>query len=75
MPSQEYYQIELTHWDRCRLLAAGHALRMESGFYQGVTHEEARLIVENIIGFCPDGEPAGPSIEDCFAWLGLAEVL
>lgn len=70
--AEEPERIELDGLQSMRLLSAGQALQMPTGFY-GVTHKQARAIIAELIGFCPEGKPEGSSMEDVLAWCGLTE--
>lgn len=65
-------RIELNQLQCLKLLSAGQALQVPTGFY-GVTHKRAREIIAELIGFCPEGKPEGSSMEAVLAWCGLTE--
>jgi hypothetical protein len=54
MDMEETNKIELSGLDSLRLLSAFQALQMPTGFY-GVTHKQARDIVEQYTGKRPKG--------------------
>lgn len=67
-------KIELNGLETLRLLSAYHALRMPEGAY-GISYREARKIITDMVGFCPEGGEKiyGASFEGCCKWLGLTE--
>jgi hypothetical protein len=67
-------RIELDGLGALRLLSAGQALRMPPGAY-GVTHEQARQIIEGLLGYCPAGTPDTGKMDAVLEWCGLSEAI